>query len=596
MVMKFIKFILLNAILLLSSINAFSSHLSGGEIAWACNGSGQYIFTVKLYRDCNGIGYPASINLETNAPGFSSGILCNLDSAIDISPVGPNCPTCANPQAQPSAINEVIYKSGLVSLTGVPQSTGWYFSYADCCRNGTNNLNGSGSGYFILRAIMYPYNGQDAAPCFDNSPQFAERPLLATCVGSTVNYSHSAFDPDLDSLTFEWAHPLDGTTFLSSTNYQFSSGYSYNSPLPDTAFNPSNIPATLDSSTGLINFLSNTQGVFVTVIKVTSYKCGVKTAEIFREIQIALLNCVISGTTLNTSPDITGGLSVENHYLLAGDSINLLIGSTDFEMLPSSAGGGFQRITLTHFGQNFGDGDTSTTSGCLIPPCATMSPATPFSNLSSVSSTFNYVTNCGHAGFISGCLQHQRLFSFAFKFNDNFCPANGSATKIVNVYVSGPEIQLVGNDLTISYPGATFQWYLNGNPIVGAIDTIYTPVQSGIYTVIATNPGGCSMISNAVNRVFSGIENASLKSKSISIYPNPTAKGGMLNVVVNGINSKDNLLQVLDINGRLVKQFNVHLNSESEHLVLDVSDISAGVYTLSLNNGSEIISEGFLIK
>jgi hypothetical protein len=31
-------------------------------------------------------------------------------------------------------------------------------------------------------------------------------------------------------------------------------------------------------------------------------------------------------------------------------------------------------------------------------------------------------------------------------------------------------------------------------------------------------------------------------------------------------------------------------------LVLDVSDISDGIYTLSLKNGSEIISKGFMIK
>jgi hypothetical protein len=27
----------------------------GGEITWDCVGGGQYVFTMKLYRDCNGI-------------------------------------------------------------------------------------------------------------------------------------------------------------------------------------------------------------------------------------------------------------------------------------------------------------------------------------------------------------------------------------------------------------------------------------------------------------------------------------------------------------------------------------------------------------
>jgi hypothetical protein len=595
--MKAIKLLLLWTILLISNYSVFADQIQGGEITWTCDGSGNFIFTVKLYRDCNGSPSPSAIVLKTNAPGFAPGIVCNIVSNTNLSPSGTNCPTCTNPLGMLNSMSEVVYKSSAILLVGVPPSTGWYFAHSNCCRNGSlYNLYSNGTMSYTFRSIMYPYNGQNTSPCFDNSPQFSEKPLLATCKGNMANYSHSAYDSDLDSLRYEWGQPLEGYTFPTSTIISFTGGFTYNSPLPNSNSNPANIGATLNSANGLINFLCNNQGDFLTVVKVSSYKCGIKTAEIFREIPISVVNCVISGTTLNTDPDITGGLAIENFHMVAGDSLSLLIRASDLELQPASAGGGFQTITLTHSGQNFGDGDTSTTIGCLVPPCATMTPPTPVTNNFAASSTFKYVTSCQQAGFLNGCLQHQRKFSFLFNFKDNFCPANGSTIKIVNVYVSGPDIQLLGNDLTISYPGATYQWFLNGNPIVGATDSIYTPVQSGIYTVIVTTNAGCEMISNAVNISITGLNVSTKNDSFISVYPNPTLKGGMLNVVFSGVKKGENNLQVLDINGRLIKQFNVQLNSESEHLVLDVSDVSAGVYTMSLKNGNEITSKGFVIK
>ena len=596
--MKSFQLVLFCALILFSKINAFSSHLGYGELTWICADSGKYIFTVKLYRDCNGIVYPPSVSLETNAPGFFSGINCNLVSALDISPEGPNCPSCADPRNQPNVKNEAIYQSGLINLQGVPPSTGWYFEYIDCCRNGAIvNLGSSGNSYFILRGIMYPYNGQNASPCFDSSPQFAERPTFASCLGSIVNYSNSAFDPDLDSLTYEWGRPLDLNSFSTVTNYPFATGYSFTSPLPSTTQNSSNIAATMDPVTGLISFKCfSPQGEFVTVTKVTSFKCGVKTAEIFREVPMAIVPCRIQGNVSNTPPDINGGLYIENYNIVAGDTLSLTIAATDVEPLPTTVGGGFQTVTLTQYGQHFGDGDTSITSGCLIPPCATMDPPTPTTNQYYASSNFNFVTTCEQVGLNNGCLQHQQLFSFTFRFTDNYCPINGVTSKIVNVYVTGPQIQVSGSDLSVSYPGATYQWYLNGAAVFGATDSIYTPIQSGIYTAIVTTSGGCEMISNAFTFSPTGLNSINKNDSFISIYPNPTEKGGKLNVLLNGVNSKENILQVMDINGRLIKQFNVQLNSESEHMVLDVSDISAGIYTLSLKNGNEITSKGFVIK
>ncbi len=59
-----------------------------------------------------------------------------------------------------------------------------------------------------------------------------------------------------------------------------------------------------------------------------------------------------------------------------------------------------------------------------------------------------------------------------------------------------PEANIVVgvNTLTCTSPG-TYQWYLNGTPIPGAIDSSYTMVEAGEYSVLVTNPEGCSTLS-----------------------------------------------------------------------------------------------------
>ena len=221
----------------------------GGEITWRCSGT-QYIFTLKLYRDCNGIPQTGNITMNSNSP---AGNINMIEVDInDISPTGANCPTCIAPLNSPNAVEEHIYESAPITLNGVPPAGGWYFAYSDCCRNGSVTNLGAGGGWFTLRAIMYPYNGQNTNPCFDNSPQFAERPQLATCAGDTTYYNANAIDLDLDSLVYSWDRPLDGSPYTATTPYPFAPTYSFNSPLPGPALNPQNVAAVLNPTNGVV--------------------------------------------------------------------------------------------------------------------------------------------------------------------------------------------------------------------------------------------------------------------------------------------------------------------------------------------------------
>ena len=55
------KKIVVSLIFIFSSLLSFSSHFMGGEITWKCikggPNIGQYIFEMKVYRDCDGITF-----------------------------------------------------------------------------------------------------------------------------------------------------------------------------------------------------------------------------------------------------------------------------------------------------------------------------------------------------------------------------------------------------------------------------------------------------------------------------------------------------------------------------------------------------------
>ena len=147
--MKKILFILL---VLSISNQTKATHLMGGEITWECiktgSNAGLYVFQLKVYRDCQGVGLQGGpiLYLTThNIPSISS-IALNEISITDLSP---SCNTINGPNSQFScngsnvwyggsgqgAVEEHIYRSDTIRIIGTPDDDGWHFTWSDCCRN-----------------------------------------------------------------------------------------------------------------------------------------------------------------------------------------------------------------------------------------------------------------------------------------------------------------------------------------------------------------------------------------------------------------------------------------------------------------------------
>lgn len=570
---KRLVFILSFTTILFSEIRA--SHLMGGEITWNCVGGGQYVFTMKLYRDCNGINGPGSVLLRVKFHPSVSSIPLSLISQTDISPAcnaGGPAISCTLAESQPGwpssasaiagAVQESVFQSAPISLPGVPPVGGWHFYYSDCCRNpAITNLTSAGGYGFTLRAVMYAYSGMNANPCFDSSPKFLESPSSVICLGYPYTYNHNAYDPELDSLHYSWAEPLDDTvggTYnppLNPAPVPFAATYSYNSPLPGPAQFASNVPATINPATGEISFTSFTQGNFVTVVKVAAWKCGQLVAEIYREMQIVLLPCAPNnppGVTYTSYSDTVTAGALVNFTLNANDPGFLADGITP------------QTLTILATGSQFGTGYTSSVAGCSNPPCATLSAAPPVSGATTVSTTFNWQTDCTHISNNTACNTPANTYTFVFKVKDDFCPAPAENISTVSITVLSKPVVLSpqprcvsvlpSGDVTLTWSspvdtGGTFNAYMiySSNVMAGpytVIDSIFT-LGTTTYTHVGANANtapvyyyirtrsGCNELSSAIDTVRSMLLNVSnplngtaqLNWNTIATPPIPSSTG-----------------------------------------------------------------------
>ncbi len=582
--------------------NASASHGMGGEITWKCLGNGLYVFQIKLYRDCNGVLNPGSIDLTTTVPGLAS-ISAAFVSVTDISHTGfwvngtSPCFTCAqgnisNPLF--GIVEENIYETAPTLLNGIPPTTGWSFSYETCCRsNSISNIVDAGTLGFKIEAKMFSYNGQNADPCFDSSPQFAEQPNAIICTGLPIVYNQLASDAEMDSLVYQFDAPLDDI----GNPIPLAPGYTIQNPLPDTL--------TLNPATGECSFNSTIAGNYVMVIKVSAYKCGFLVSEIRREINVLISNnCapVLNGQNLApvvSAPFIDPVTSLYTSYadtVIAGDTVNATIAISDFDLFLNS---GAQTITINSFGQQYGANFTNPLSGCLNPPCATLTPPSPISGYFAMTQDFQWVTSPAHLGYSLSCVQFSNTHYFLNKVKDNYCPANASSTRVFSVTVlpAIPPPPIVNNGATLECTlGSTYtyQWYYNRFAIPGASASSYTPSLIGTYHILAIAPDGQGNYSSEyIFNPLGMLENDFVTD--CSIQPNPSVDG-IFNLHATVIKDSRLSINVFDIYGKSVYINSWISNADKHSFKIDLTSQSVGVYVLELRNENSIVQKLKLVK
>lgn len=424
----------------LFSIEVKADHLVGGELTWACLGTGEYIFQVKVYQDCNQFQPPpTSMQIKVwNNPNLSIIPLTNVGSndfslvCTEVSGGNPQY-DCATPGT--GSVSEYILQSAPTTLNGVPPVDGWHFTWDAFFRTGAaQNLNNAQNAGLTLHASMYSYNGQDASPCFDNSPQFVKPPLNVVCASENIEYNIGGFDSDLDSISYQFSDALNndfGTGFNPPTSpsiVQWAVGYDVTNQLPNLSQNSANTGATLNPNSGALTFNSVTLGNFSTVVKVESWRCGQLIAVVYREMLINIVNC----TGSNLPPSISlSGITGNAVTVNAGDIVTFDILAQDNDLLSNGVN---QSVTLNIYGGEIGDGLTNPNLGCPFTPCATASGGMPITNSQSVSSTFTWETSCSL--FAEDCYRPQKIIYFTIVAQDDYCSLPGQNEVTVAITVN----------------------------------------------------------------------------------------------------------------------------------------------------------------
>jgi hypothetical protein len=128
--------------------------------------------------------------------------------------------------------------------------------------------------------------------------------------------------------------------------------------------------------------------------------------------------------------------------------------------------------------------------------------------------------------------------------------------------------------------GASYQWYLNGEPIEGEIGmTITTPV-NGVYQVEVTNAFGCSSLSAEL--IQNNISVNDISAIELRVYPNPSNDRVWLVASESDLGST---FAMFDALGQMVvapSQIN------RLHTSIDVNALSPGYYIVRMSNGKQI--------
>jgi hypothetical protein len=142
----------------------------------------------------------------------------------------------------------------------------------------------------------------------------------------------------------------------------------------------------------------------------------------------------------------------------------------------------------------------------------------------------------------------------------------------VNHVPPTPTISQSASKLVSSSPGGN-QWYLNGNAIAGATDTVYVPAVSGNYSVQATVNGCSSQRSADFAFVITAI-NDPVPEGQIQVYPNPFNS----KIIITNRSTETMSVQLYDISGRLLLSRKVLVGTHE----IETTALARGLYIIQI--------------
>ncbi|MFK7757756.1 MAG: FG-GAP-like repeat-containing protein [Flavobacteriales bacterium] len=163
---------------------------------------------------------------------------------------------------------------------------------------------------------------------------------------------------------------------------------------------------------------------------------------------------------------------------------------------------------------------------------------------------------------------------------------NASTIQIVSVY-DFPIAQFTQEvNLLTASEGETYQWFLNGEEIIGATSQQFYFTVDGIYSVEVTNGGVCTSSSEGVSLIVGISEH---QPESVSIYPNPLTDITYLEFE----SSQTRTIQLFNAMGQEVR---VWENVSNQKIEILKTGLSAGSYLIQITEAGNMYSLKLMVE
>lgn len=159
-------------------------------------------------------------------------------------------------------------------------------------------------------------------------------------------------------------------------------------------------------------------------------------------------------------------------------------------------------------------------------------------------------------------------------FGDNEAVVTNTVLNtLVDCSTFGADITWMDGATLLASQGARYQWYLNGEALPGDTAQLLLIPELGEYTVQVTNDYGCTALSDPFAALNTAIaEEGGLR---MAIVPNPM--GDLSRVVFSESLPVDARLDLVDVNGRIVRSMNAGGRRE---VLIERGHLESGMYVL----------------
>lgn len=303
-----------------------AAHIVGGEMYYEDLGNNNYRVHVIIYRDCNspGAAYDDPLTL-----GVFVG--STLQSTIQIPfPGSTVLPLIFSNPCNITNPNVCTQKAEYIQDVQLPAiSQPYQLVYQRCCRTSNVTNITTPDDYGLTLFCFIPPKTQFA---FNTSARFNNYPPLVICNNDNLQFDHSAFDPDGDSLVYSLVTPYHGGASGNPqpvppagppyTNIAWQPNHSANLPFGPGSF------LGIDPQTGFMIGQPFNTGLYAVGVQVDEYRNGVLINTTVRDFLFLVIQCQFTLNALlpgqTQLPDFEGycnGLDVNfENYSSGGTS------------------------------------------------------------------------------------------------------------------------------------------------------------------------------------------------------------------------------------------------------------------------------------